>query len=216
MKYFTILGERCSGTNYLEKLIETNFDIELTYKYCHKHFFGFNNFNNSDDTLFICIVRNPIDWINSLYRTPWHISENNKISLYNFLNTEICSYNDKYFEINDGKEMINDRNIYTGQRYKNLFELRYTKIKFLLEDLPNKVSNYIFIRHEDLLNDFNNTMNKIKDKGLKIKENINFPLNSKSYKKGDSIFTKKVNYIPSIIIFRNPNYNYAIEKSLGY
>ena len=42
-------------------------------------------------------------------------------------------------------EIMEDRNIYTGERYKNIFELRYTKMKFLSEDLPNKVKHYTFI-----------------------------------------------------------------------
>ena len=70
---FTIYGERCSGTNYLQELIELNFDVETTWDYGWKHFFGFNDLLNSDDTLFICIVRNPIDWINSLYKNKHHL-----------------------------------------------------------------------------------------------------------------------------------------------
>ena len=74
IKYYTIFGERCSGTNYLEDIMSKNFDIELTWKYGWKHFFGWNDLSNSDDTLFICIVRNPIDWINSLYRDKHHVA----------------------------------------------------------------------------------------------------------------------------------------------
>lgn len=33
IKYFTIYGERCSGTNYLEQIIKLNFDVEVTWKY---------------------------------------------------------------------------------------------------------------------------------------------------------------------------------------
>lgn len=32
IKYITIYGERCSGTNYLEELINLNFDVEITWK----------------------------------------------------------------------------------------------------------------------------------------------------------------------------------------
>ena len=60
IKKYTIYGERCSGTNYLENIIDINFDVNLTWEYGHKHFFGHqdNKLKNSDDTLFICIVRN--------------------------------------------------------------------------------------------------------------------------------------------------------------
>ena len=96
IKKFTIYGERCSGTNYLENIIKINFDVDITWEYGFKHFFGFQDeqLKQSDDTLFICIVRNLPDWINSFYRTPHHLqlkynqnmTENEKI--YIFLNKE--------------------------------------------------------------------------------------------------------------------------------
>jgi hypothetical protein len=53
----------------------------------------------------------------------------------------------------------------------------------MIEDLPKKINNYILIRYEDLIDDFENTLLKIKNMGLKIKDNINFPLNTTNYKK---------------------------------
>ena len=73
MKEFTIYGERCSGTNYLEELLLLNFDVEIVWDYGWKHFFGFDDLTNSDDTLFIGIIRNLEDWINSLYREKHHL-----------------------------------------------------------------------------------------------------------------------------------------------
>ena len=74
MKYFTIFGERCSGTNYLEQLILKNFEIDITWKYGWKHFSGFNNYKDSDDVLFLCIVRNPFNWIDSLFKFKYHLA----------------------------------------------------------------------------------------------------------------------------------------------
>ena len=72
---FTIFGERCSGTNFLQQAMEKNFDLKLTWKHGWKHEFGKHvDFSNSDKTLFLCIYRNPIDWINSLYRWKFHVS----------------------------------------------------------------------------------------------------------------------------------------------
>ena len=80
IKKFTIYGERCSGTNYLQNLVNDNFEIELTWEYGWKHFFGFQDdtLKNSDDTLFLCIVRNPVDWMNSFFRNPHHLPLNYK------------------------------------------------------------------------------------------------------------------------------------------
>ena len=39
---FAILGERCSGTNFLEELITHNFNLLYTTEYGSKHFFCFD------------------------------------------------------------------------------------------------------------------------------------------------------------------------------
>ena len=145
---FTIYGERCSGTTYLEQIINLNFKADITWEYGWKHFFGFHDLTNSDDTLFICIVRNPYDWINSFYKYQYHLPIQFK-NKFNFLNNEFYSIN------KENIEMKNDHNIYTSQRYSNIFELRHTKLKFLIETLPLKVTNYLFIKYEDLLDNFN-------------------------------------------------------------
>ena len=216
LQKYTLFGERCSGTNYLENIINMNFDVNVTWEYGWKHFFGFqdNSLKNSDDTLFICIVRNLPDWINSFYRTPHHVPKY-KIRLCKekrldeFLNKEFYSVFDE-----DQTERMEDRNIYTGERYKNIFELRHTKLKWMLEDLPNKVDNCIFIRHEDLINDFEKTLIKIKDMGLEVKKNINFPLNTTFYKKTNSIFKIKTNDISNEFILNNPNLIPLYEEKL--
>tara|TARA_B100001027_G_scaffold46159_2_gene30096 strand:- start:35338 stop:36036 length:699 start_codon:yes stop_codon:yes gene_type:complete len=228
LRKYAIYGERCSGTNYLENIININFDVKTrTQEYGSKHFFGFHDdaLKKSDDTLFICIVRNLPDWINSFYREKHHLrlryitnmSEEEKID--KFLNKEFYSINDHdHGYCTYSKELMNDRNIYTGKRYKNIFELRHTKIKWLLEDLPNKVKNYIFIRYEDLINDFDKTLLKIKNKGLEIKNNINFPLNTDSYNNNknnnNQNFKKKKNEISSEFILNNSNLIPLYEKYL--
>lgn len=119
-----------------------------------------------------------------------------------FLNNEFYSINDytPSEQINFDKEIMEDRNIYTG-------------------DLPKKVKNYVFIKYEDLLNNFENTMNKIKNAGLDVKPDINFPLNTKFYKNNKNIIYKndsKINYIGIELIMKNPNLIKIYEIQLGY
>ena len=203
IKKLTIYGERCSGTNYLEELITANFDVNITWEYGWKHFFGFNDLSNNDETLFIGIIRNPYDWINSFYREQHHLPKY-FINIDNFLNSEIIS-----FDASDN-EIMDDRNMHTKERYKNIFELRNTKFKFLTEDMPSLVKNYLLITYDDLLNMFNNTIDKIKDKGLIVKSGINYPVNIKYYKKTDTLFEKdkKINYISSDKITNRLNIEY--------
>ena len=192
MKEVTIYGERCSGTNYLEELLMTNFDVNITWNYGWKHFFGFNDLSNTDNILFIGIVRNLYDWINSLYRERHHLPHVENID--SFLNCE-------FYSIDDNKEIMVDRNMETNKRYKNIFELRLVKNRFLIEKMPTLVKNYCLITHDDLLSNFTDIMNKLKNCGLKIKNDIEFPLNVKYYKKEKIIiFEKKTNEISNDII----------------
>ena len=85
---------------------------------------------------------------------------------------------------------------------------------YMTDTLPKIAKNYIFIRYEDLINNFDKVMNQIKDIGLEPKANINFPLNSKSYKNNPN---QKMNFNKKIIInetkiIQNENYNAKIEN----
>lgn len=224
IKKYTIYGERCSGTNYLMNIMDLNFDVQITWDYGWKHFFGFQDklLQTSDDTLFICIVRNPVDWINSFYREKHHLplkyntTLDDETKLYEFLNAEFWSFDDSNKKYDTSKEIMADRHIYTKERYKNIFELRHIKLKWLLTELPNKVKNYILIRYEDLINDFNHTLLQIKNTGLNFKENITIPLNSKYYKNTTEIFNEKPNTINASTILENPNLIKTYEIELNY
>jgi hypothetical protein len=190
MKKVQIYGERCSGTNYLEELLLLNFDVEIVWDYGWKHFFGFNNLTNSDDVLFIGIIKNLEDWINSLYKEKHHLPSHLTKNIDTFLT------NTFYSVLNDD-EIMDDRNIDTGERYKNIYELRLVKNKYLIEKMPNLVKNYCLITYDDLVDSFEDIMNKLKNSGLKIKDNIVFPLNVTYFKKDKSVlFIKNKNIIP--------------------
>uniref|UniRef100_A0A6C0HNS3 Methyltransferase domain-containing protein n=1 Tax=viral metagenome TaxID=1070528 RepID=A0A6C0HNS3_9ZZZZ len=191
MNKFTIYGERCSGTKYLEELVLLNFDVVIVWDYGLKHFFGFSDLTNSDDVLFIGIVRNLDDWINSLYREKHHLPTHLTENIDTFLT-------DTFYSITaEGELMEEDINIDTGERYKNIYELRLVKNKYLIEKMPKLVKNYCLITHDDLVDSFVDIMNKLKNFGLKIKDSIDFPLNV-YYNLNDklSLFKKKENIIP--------------------
>jgi phage pi2 protein 07 len=161
------------------------------------------------------MVRDPVEWIDSFFKRLHHIPPENKKNILNFLTNEFYSIYEEGEK--KGEEIMEDRNIFTKERYKNIFELRHTKIKWMLEDLPNKVKNYIFITHEQLLYDFENTLLQIKNKGLIVKENIQFPVNTNIYKKNQNeIYVKKENVISSERILNHPDLILYYEKRLNY
>jgi hypothetical protein len=91
LKQFTIFGERCSGTCWVTKLVETNFSKSAHHPFGWKHFTLPKNPNAHPDTLVIVVVRNPIDWIRSFYRTPHHIPPENRKDLHAFLSNTLVS-----------------------------------------------------------------------------------------------------------------------------
>jgi hypothetical protein len=147
IKKFTIYGERHSGTKLLKQAISLNFDIRFTDDYGHKHFMGFADIGllaNSYDTIFICIVRNPYDWLLANNKKPHHAP---------LLMPNILYLKDWFSIYPDKTELLEDRCYLDNIRYKDIYELRYWKILYLLDILPILAHNYIFIRYEDFILD---------------------------------------------------------------
>jgi hypothetical protein len=161
IKRFVVYGERCSGTTIMSNLMKTNFDLEEEPRqYGWKHFFANQNYDNTDDVLFIGVVRHPIQWLCSLKKNPYHLSKNlTKGDWRSFLLNEYSSYYDN--NRGEKSEVRNSRHIHTGEKYKNLFELRKVKAEYFLDHLPNLVKNFILINQEDLEKDLQGTMKKI-------------------------------------------------------
>jgi len=211
MKKVTIYGERCSGTNYLEQLLLLNFDVEITWEYGWKHWFGFNDLSFSDDCLFIGIVRNIVDWMNSLYKDKHHFPPS--------INSIDAFLNKTFYSRWKGNEIMEDRHILTKERYKNIFELRHVKNQFLVDTMPKLVKNYCLITYDDLTTNFTEIMNKIMRCGLQVKSNIQFPLNVlfyKNYKKVDYELVKKLKSkqkkkIPADLIIKKANLFYEMQ-----
>ena len=162
LKYFTILGERCSGTTFIEYAIKWNFKLEY-YRIFDKHFFGDDNsvFNTEmmKQTLVIYVTRDPVEWIDSLFKRLHHVAPQNKRSIYNFLNNEFYSIH----ELGPLKwqELMEDRNIITIERYHNIFELRKVKNNFIMETLPTLVENVQVIRYENMRENYELTLERL-------------------------------------------------------
>ena len=218
IKKFTILGERCSGTNYLEELILNNFNIDITWEYGFKHFFGFYKFRqnedaikNEDEVLFIGIVRHPIYWINSLFKEQ-HNLPNHFRNINNFLFNEFYSFYDNVYSIR-----TEDLNYITNKRYKNIFEMRFLKNYYLINSMPNNVKNYILINYENLRDNTNDILSIIENKFSLVRK-YSFYKNVKYYKKEKHIsFNKKKLELPlKYQIICSLKLNKQQEKKLGY
>jgi hypothetical protein len=142
---FTIVGERCTGTFFLQHAIEKNFCVPVTWKYGWKHWFGHHtDYSNSDNTLFLAMYRHPLDWMNSLFRDQHHLQKKMRHKE-NFLRDPIINID----WTRENIEIDNTRNLETGNIYKNIFELRAVKLKYLLNDFPKTAKNVEIFSLED-------------------------------------------------------------------
>ena len=224
---FVILGERCTGTNFLEESISQNFNISYTSEYGNKHFFCNNNYINDENTLFIGIIRNPIYWLNSFSKELHHIPNINK-SLNNFLFNEFYSVLDTQnvkknmldFNSFQNSEIINpkDLNYLNGKKYKNIFEMRKLNNYFLMNIIPYKVKNYILINYENLIYNYDDTLNDIQQKFNLIKKNNTF-IKIKKYKKSDTYNYKQqrmITFDNNLLHIIWDNLDVEQENKLGY
>jgi hypothetical protein len=235
IKKIIIYGERCSGTNFLENAILENFNVEISWEQGSKHFFCFNDYSkrNYDDTLYIGIIRDPIYWINSFSKELHHVPEINRKSLKNFLFNEFYSVNDeiesapklqtilfnnKPRKIYRYSTMIEDLNYVTNKKYKNIFELRKLKNEYLMNIMPTKVKNYILINYEKLLNNYEETLESIKNQFNLIQKHATFK-KIKSYKKSDTynfVQQRQITLNPFLIDIIWKNLDVNQELKLGY
>ena len=157
---FTIIGERHSGTNFLQKTIEQNFDLSITWDYGFKHWMGFNDekIKNANNTIFFCISRNVFDWCTAMHQEPHHVKHMKIKGKKQFL-TE--TWHSEHISPTLG-EIIEDRNYKTGKKYKNIFELRSMKLKYMhsVKRIQNNTYN---LTYENLCDNYDNEINKISE-----------------------------------------------------
>lgn len=150
IKAYMILGERKSGTNYLRHLITENIPSLVWREQWHKHIVPWVDLDDEKvvranqgeysifpDSLYIYIVRNPYDWVRSLFRNAY----DSKIDNEDF---------DVYIShpwYNSWREDI--LNPYTGRVFENVFSMRDYKIKSLLK-WSQRVQNFLIVRYEDI------------------------------------------------------------------
>lgn len=203
---FTIYGERHSGTNFLEQCIKNRFGLELTYFFGYKHFFGWTKPETisyhklSLHTLFIGIVRDPYEWIMANFNSPYHYDPERPRDANTFLLGEWYSVN-QY-----GGIISEDLNFMTKQRYKNIFDMRTTKYKYLAEIMPAITPNYVLFSYDTFLKNHDNYLNILQNRfSLKKIGEAPKPIIKNSY---------SVN--PEIKDIIDNNLDWKLEQSLGF
>ena len=181
---FHILAERNSGTNYIERLIPKAFDIPITFDFGPKHFMGLSNeaIAKSNDTLFLCLVRNPYDWLTALFNAKHHVPFH-MTTFEKFLLSEWYSIHHSKGHPDYGKERMDDRYWMDNTRHKNICEMRSRKFKYLKHDITNLAKNRYHIRYEDLCNNISGVLTDMSYKfNLNLNKNYENPIKKPPYK----------------------------------
>ena len=237
---FQICGERCSGTSFVHHLLQDNFPlVKPTSDYGWKHYLWWfkdeaptdskkakqklkilrylpqaATLADSDDCLFVVIIRDPYDWLRSFFCKPHEVHASLKSKgLLHFVSSEWRSA-DKPRKVTRFKQ-IENLNPWTKKPFKNVLELRKHKNQNYLK-LSSLVKNFVFVRYEDVRDAPEEFVCFLKENyGMKCSQEfipitkhkgINKAFVPKSY----SPFTEEE------LSFINKNLDWANEKSLGY
>lgn len=151
---FQVLGERCSGTNYLDKVLRANTVLKPTTVQDWKH--GFPQFLGVPHrTVLVVCVRNAMDWARSLHAKPWHAAPHVQALPFDaFLTAPWDSRLDRrrYFANPGIATMIGaplqpDRHPITGQMFPSIFAMRAAKLAAWM-GLASRECNLVILRYE--------------------------------------------------------------------
>jgi hypothetical protein len=165
LKSIYVYGKRNSGTNYVNALIQKNcrapggtslYDAKNKGLLGWKH--GFPSVQNAPDTvLAIAVYRDPIAWLHSMCRTPWHAAAHlHGLPFSQFIRSEwMAIIDDEGFGITPDHplwhhELLSERDPVTGARFANPMRLRNAKHHGFAR-LHTQFANVLRVRYESVL-----------------------------------------------------------------
>lgn len=167
IKSIYVFGCRNSGTNYVNSLIVSNCatsDGRSLYDPQNKDRFGWKHgfpmmMAAPRDVLTIAVHREPIAWLHSMCRTPWHAARRlHNLPFSQFIRSEWMSViDDEGFGITKDSplwcsELLADRDPMTGLRFANAVQLRNSKNRGF-SSLDHRSDNVLRVNYETVLAD---------------------------------------------------------------
>ena len=150
-----VYGQRCSGTNVLIRSIEANLGRDaFTEGYGFKHWFVPEQVLFPRDVMVLAVARDPVDWVRSLHRQPWHAHPDLKaLDFSDFIRAPWHSYWDhEFWGVEDdhpvlGREMLHERCPATGRRFANALAKRTAKLRHW-SGLHNRAHHVALLGHD--------------------------------------------------------------------
>jgi hypothetical protein len=171
MVIFKINGERNSGTNFLENILDKNgfptygHEIKNNIVYHWKHSVPTEDYKKLDEQVVdLFIFRNLEDWLISFYMNPYHLKRNNNFK--NFLTLRQKSTETKLFDYRTNDYLNKDDN---GKTIFQIREYKFNKIiKYKEKNKDVILINLLFIQNSENLSQFldflsNNYIPKLKN-----------------------------------------------------
>lgn len=157
----SILGERHSGTNYVEMLLRRNLDSRYTIEpvfFEFKHSFQLYNSSNplcdsdrASRTLVVIVVRNPYDWALAMHRVCYHCRSRESMPFEQFVSSP--------WEAPAGSPSVlanetqdYERDVFNGDRvFPNIMRVRAAKYANFFDVARRYANGHELVRHEDIL-----------------------------------------------------------------
>jgi len=167
IRFIQLFGERRSGTNFVSALLRDNMqNVEMTYDFGWKHWFIKDHYprgrqnqstdyecirplSDNENTLFLCVFRNPYDWVRSINAKPHHAPDHWQLPLTQFLREPWHSF--EKTRLNPRWPVRSDHHYFIEQA-ENILRLRTQKIVHLF-NLERVVENVRYINYETLRDD---------------------------------------------------------------
>ncbi len=162
IKKLHVFSERCTGSFYITDLLKNNLSL-VSAGYGHKHFPPWfelpiedfigprqlYTFENSDDTLFVILFRNPYSWIKSFHEKPHHSDRSlHHLTISDFIRRPWILKDTDIIVVKERKKNpYLDWDPMTKKPFENVLKLRSAKIRNFLM-IKDRVKNIYFIQYE--------------------------------------------------------------------
>ena len=147
-----VWGERCSGTNFVDALLERNCPAlrlrgaRWQWKHGQARLTGAN-----PRILNVFVIRDPFHWAQSLHRSPWHLSARLRGRDFpSFIRQEWVGV--FYDQGKYTPERPGDRHPVLRRRFRDIWEMRTVKLRHSLV-AASRLPNGVFVRYEDVSED---------------------------------------------------------------
>jgi len=232
---FMILSERCSGSHFVQYALLENFKIAyLKRHHKRRHFFGHEDDvpsytdEEKQTTLMVCVVRDPVEWVDSFFKRKHHVPPENKYDIERFLKSEWYSIYEegekKGTEIMEDRDMnmnisMNVNSINTKTRYRNLLALREAKHDYFLrlESSRSPFPHVLVLRYEDLRDHYEATLDLIGERFQLSRKNNKYKKIDRYKGTYTALYQKKpILLSDEIQAYIRTHVNLEQEQRLGY